>query len=161
MRSIVVFFLLTCSVYTFSQTGKNKIYNPQANASEDIEEAVAKAQAENKHVLIQVGGNWCPWCIKLHRYIHEHQQLDSIINADYVFIKVNYSKENKNPKVMQRLEFPQRFGFPVMVVLDGQGNRIHTQETASLEQNSSYGEEKVKRFLLSWNKEAINPANYK
>lgn len=37
-----------------------KIYNPDANAKKDIENVIAKAKKEGKHVLIQVGGNWCP-----------------------------------------------------------------------------------------------------
>ena len=35
--------------------------------------------------------------------------------------RINYSKENKNPETMALLEYPQRFGFPVLVVLDAAG----------------------------------------
>ena len=106
---------------------KVTIYDPDANAKEQISEAVKTAQQQHKNVLIQIGGNWCPWCIKLHHFINDHPKLDSLIKTDYVFIRVNYSKENKNPEVMSQLQFPQRFGFPVLVVLDDKGNLLHTR----------------------------------
>jgi thiol:disulfide interchange protein len=82
------------------------------------------------------------------------------MRADYVLAKINFSKENKNPETMALLGYPQRFGFPVLVVLDAEGNRLHTQNTAYLEQDKGYDVEKVKGFLLDWNRTAINPATY-
>ncbi|MCF8378163.1 MAG: hypothetical protein K9H49_01220 [Bacteroidales bacterium] len=47
-------FILTVS----GQTEPPKLYNPLANAKSEIADAVKVAKAENKHVFIQVGGNW-------------------------------------------------------------------------------------------------------
>lgn len=162
MKIIFLSFLLSIGISTFSQTqpAKITIYNPAADAQSDLQQALLKAAEEGKQVLIQVGGNWCPWCIKLHKFIHENQQIDSILKADYVFILINYSKENKNPEMMKQLEYPQRFGFPVMVVVDETGRRIHTQDTGILEDGEGYSVEKIKNFLLNWNTEALNPEKY-
>ena len=138
-----------------------KLYDPSLDGMHQIKEAAATAEAENKHVLIQYGGNWCPWCIKLHHFINDHPKLDSLIKTDYVFIRVNYSKENKNPEVMSQLQFPQRFGFPVLVVLDDKGNLLHTQDTGYLEKGDSYDESNIERFLTLWNTNALNPKTYK
>lgn len=54
ITTILVLFILTVS----GQTEKAKLYNPQADAKKEITDAVKKAKAENKHVLLQVGGNW-------------------------------------------------------------------------------------------------------
>lgn len=80
----------------------------------------------------------------------------TIILADYVPIRVNYSKENKKSEAMERLGFPDRFGFPVLVILDGRGDRLHIQDTWYLEQEDGYSEEKIKRFLLNWNMKAVS-----
>ena len=156
MKKIFILTLLTMSILASAQTEKPKIYNPQADAMEDLNMAIKKAAEEDKHVLVQVGGNWCPWCVKLHHYVEDNQKLDSLINADYVFVRVNYSKENKNPEAMKKLEYPQRFGFPVMVVLNEKGERIHTQETGSLEENKSYSEKKLEQFLNGWSKKTLD-----
>lgn len=156
MKKFFILTLLVLSVSVFAQTEKPKIYNPEANGMEDLNEAIKKASVEDKHVLVQIGGNWCPWCVKLHHYVEEHHKIDSLIKADYVFVRVNYSKENKNMDVIQKLEYPHRFGFPVMVVLNEKGERIHTQETGSLEENKSYSEKKLERFLNNWSKKTLD-----
>lgn len=156
--AITVFVFVTSK--TYSQQDTIQLYNPDTNAIEVISNAVDKAKLENKHVLIQIGGNWCPWCIKLHNFIKEHESTDSLIQTDYIFIRVNYSKENKNLKIMEMLEYPQRFGFPVLIILNGDGQRLHTQNTAYREEGDSYNEKKFREFLLNWNRAAINPEKY-
>jgi uncharacterized protein YyaL (SSP411 family) len=148
--------LLTAS-YLFAQEEGIQIYDPDADAKANITTAVERAQAENKHVLVQIGGNWCPWCIKLHGFMAADPQIDSLLTADYYRVMVNYSKENKNDAVMKELEYPQRFGFPVLVILDGEGSRLHTQDSWFLEKDKTYDREKVLHFLKSWNYTAVNP----
>lgn len=144
----------------FSQHTKVSIYNPMADASADIKSAVARASSENKQVLIQVGGNWCPWCVKLHNLFKSDPKIDSVLKADYVFVLLNYSKENKNFATLKDLEFPQRFGFPVLVVLDKNGKRIHTQDSGLLESGDGYDTKKVFTFLKSWSIVSMNLASY-
>ncbi len=160
-KSLPYLILATLCMQFKSQESIPPLYNPGINAVPQIHHAVDSARKSHKHVLIQVGGNWCPWCIRMHDFIKEHYRLDSIIQANYVFIRVNYSNENKNPEAMELLDFPQRFGFPVLVILDENGNRIHTQNTAYLEEDNSYSEKIIFSFLKVWNKEAIDPTKYK
>ena len=111
-------------------------------------------------MLIKVGGDWCPWCIKVHNFINEYESIDSLIQVDYILIRVNYSKENKNLEIMEMLEYPQRFGFPVLVILDTEGRRLHTQNTLYLEEEEYYSEKRLKDFLLNWNRAALDPEKY-
>lgn len=160
---IIALFLFTfwAPLVASAQTTKPAIYNPQANASADLKEAVKKAKAENKHVLLQIGGNWCSWCLKFHNLTTSDVQLDSTLKANYVVLKINHSKEVPNLDVLEQLEYPQRFGFPVFVVLDGNGKRLHTQNSAYLEDGAGYSKKKIMEFLAQWNKAAIAPESYK
>ena len=110
-----LFFLL--STILVSAQDQAKPYNINADAKADIQKAMVLAKAQNKHVLIQVGGNWCPWCLRFHAMAIGAQKVDSLIKADYVYLMVNYSKENKNLAELKKLDYPQRFGFPVFVIL--------------------------------------------
>ncbi|HEX2394694.1 MAG TPA: thioredoxin family protein [Bacteroidales bacterium] len=159
MKYIVIFLILSIPGIAIGQDSV-KIYNPSADAAAELKAAIKAAGEQNKNVLVQVGGNWCPWCIRLHGFFKSEQQVDSILKADYILVRVNYSPENKNPEVLARLEYPQRFGFPVLLILDGNGKRLHTQDTGLLELGKGYDPEKIKRFLLSWNRAALNPATY-
>ena len=48
-----------------------------------------------------------------------------------------------------------------MIVLNGEGKRLHTQNTGNLEQDKAYNFEKVKSFLYNWRPDALNPEHYK
>jgi hypothetical protein len=90
------------------------------------------------------------------------KKVDSLIRADYIYLMINYSKENKNMDVMKQLEYPNRFGFPVFVVLDGKGKRLHTQDSGLLEHATvkGYDTTKVVTFLKQWNVKALDPSVY-
>lgn len=146
---LLIILVFTFSLHVFSQT--EKPYNPSADAVKDIENAVAKANKEHKYVLIQAGGNWCKWCLEFYRFCKSDQQLDSVISHNFVWYHLNYSKENKNENIFKQYRFPQRFGFPVFVILNEKGEMIHTQNSAYFEDGkSSYDKEKVIEFLSSW-----------
>jgi hypothetical protein len=59
------------------------------------------------------------------------------------------------------LGYPQRFGFPVLVVLDENGKQLHTQDSALLEKGNGYDREKVKSFLRNWAPGAFDEMLYK
>jgi thioredoxin-related protein len=137
-----------------------KIYHPGADAKKEIAEAVARAAAEHKHVLIQAGGNWCSCCIEFNRVTHTDASIDSVLKACYVVYHLNYSEENQNKEIFAQYGYPQRFGFPVFIILDGRGNPIHTQNSEYLEQGKSYNHGKVRDFLLQWTPQALSPSLY-
>jgi len=129
---------------------KEKIYNPDLDGMEQIDEAIKMAKKSNKHILIQVGGNWCPWCIKFHNYANDEEDVNSMIKENYIVVKLNMSPENKNEDALKRLDKPGRFGYPVFVILDSGGKRIHTQDSGLLEEDKGYNKRKVMTFLKAW-----------
>jgi thioredoxin-related protein len=154
----LLFFLI--AALSFAQ--EKKLYNPAADASADIAAAVKKAAKENKFVLLQGGGNWCSWCIEFARFCKADPQLDSAINSSFVWYHLNFSKENENKPVFAKYGYPQRFGFPVFIVLNAKGERIHTQNSEYLEDGKkSYNKDKVLSFFLQWSQQALDPAQYK
>jgi len=157
---LLAMVLFTASLL-YSQTNvqaekKPAIYNPDADAAKDIRLAVESASKSGKHVFLQIGGNWCPWCLRFHKMIEDDHQLDSLVKANYEVVLVNFSRENENRKILADLGFPQRFGFPVFVILDGEGNRLHTQDSALLEDGGKgYDRAKVVSMFTMWSAEAI------
>ncbi len=53
------------------------------------EEAFARAQAENKPILLDIGAVWCHWCHVMDRESYEDAELARIINDHYVAVKVD------------------------------------------------------------------------
>ncbi|MEP7265091.1 MAG: thioredoxin family protein [Bacteroidota bacterium] len=159
MKKIVLLFLLLSSP-VFAQENV-PVYHPEADAKADVAAAVKQAAAEHKHVLLMIGGNWCRWCKMFDKMIHEQSSVDSALKANYIFRHVNFSKENKNNALLAELNFPQRFGFPVFVVLNEKGERIHTQNSGYLEEGEGYNTKKVIEFFDQWGFAALSPERYK
>lgn len=160
MKKIFLLISLLLSIACYAQDEK-KLYNPSADAEKDIAAAVKKARDEHKFVLIQAGGNWCKWCIEFERFSHADAQIDSVLQSAFVCYHLNMSKENKNKKLFAKYGFAQRFGFPVFIILNGEGKMIHTQNSAYLEDGKkSYDKEKVKEFLEMWSPLALDPGKY-
>ena len=158
---ILVIILFVSQIFYSQEAAKPKLYNPEADAKAELVEAIKEAKETGKHVFVQVGGNWCGWCIKFNKYVKENEELDVYINSQYVSIKVNYDQKVKNEEVLSYLEYPQRFGFPVFVILDEKGRRIHTQDTGLLEDGLGYDKRKIMQFFRAWSKAALDPDTYR
>jgi len=164
MKKIIVSVLFVAAAITgFSQDlSKFKLYSPTENAEKKILEAVKLAKQQHKYVFIQIGGNWCIWCARFHDFISSDHSIDSIVKTNYVVYHLNYSEENHNAKLLAKYGFPQRFGFPVFLVLDYNGKLLHTQNSGYLEDgNKSYKKDAVMGFLNDWTPSALDPKNYK
>ena len=157
-----LFFAALISVFALTVKAQEKphIYNPDADAKAEIKAAVKQASANHKNVLLQIGGNWCIWCIRFNNLVTTDPDLNKYLTDNYVVLHVNYSQENKNEAVLADLGYPQRFGFPVFIVLDDKGNRLHTQNSGYLEEGQGHSKEKVMGFLKDWSPAAIDPKSY-
>ncbi len=146
-----------------AQTALKKVYDESVNPIEQIDQAVAKAKSEGKFVVCQVGGNWCPWCLRFADFITNDATISNVIEQNFVYIHVNYNprksegaeKEAQAKAMLQRLNNPARFGFPVFVVLDDEGKVIHIQDSSFLEEGKGYNQGKVLRFFKNWTPKAV------
>ncbi len=162
-RIVVISCLLMLAGFAARSQDLSKfnLYKPSENAEAALAAAVKKAKKDNKQVLVQIGGNWCIWCARFNDFTANDATIDSLIKAEYIVYHLNYSKENKNEKMLARYSYPQRFGFPVFLVLNKEGRLIHTQNSEYLEEGKGYSKEKVLGFLRDWSVKAFDPAKYK
>lgn len=147
-----------------AQEALKKVYNETVDPMEQIDNALTKAKAEGKFVVCQVGGNWCPWCLRFADFVEKDSAVNKTVSDNFELIHVNYNPRksageasaDKAAKLMQRLGNPSRFGFPVFVVLDEEGNVMHIQDSSFLEEGKGYSEKKVLRFFNNWTPKAVN-----
>ena len=52
-------------------------------------EAFARARAENKPILLDIGAVWCHWCHVMDRESYESEEVAQLINQDFVPVKVD------------------------------------------------------------------------
>lgn len=163
-KKIILSLLGVCLALTLNaQTALKKVYNEDINPIEQIDQALVKARSEEKFVICQVGGNWCPWCLRFADFITNDTTISNVIDESFVYIHVNYNPRKSEGEekmqlakaMLERLNNPARFGFPVFVVLDEEGRVIHIQDSSFLEEGQSYNQEKVLRFFKNWTPKAV------
>lgn len=131
---------------TDNQLAADRIkFDPARDAEKDIADAMEKAKASGKKILLDVGGEWCIWCHKMDLFIKRHEKLNDAIEEKFIVVKVNYSKENKNENVLSK--YPKVDGYPHLFVLDSTGEFLHSQNTAELEKNKAYDLDKFLAFV--------------
>ena len=123
-------------------------FDPQRDAENDIHEATLEATRTGRRILLDVGGEWCIWCKRLDAFFGSHPKASELLHANFVVVKVNYSKDNPNEKVLSR--FPKIPGYPHFFVLDARGTLVLSQDTGLLEEGKGYSEVKVMAFLAQW-----------
>ncbi len=123
-------------------------FDPSRDAAKDIADALQEAGRSGRRVMLDVGGEWCVWCHRLDTLIVRHDSLSSFLHRNYVVVKVNYSKENKNETVLAK--YPKIPGYPHLFVLDSRGTLLRSQDTGELESGKGHDPGKVMAFLRAW-----------
>ena len=153
---------LLLSLHANAQTTAKKVYDESINPIEQIDAAISKAKGNGKYVCCQVGGNWCAWCLRFAEFIESDSTISTLVNDNFEYIHVNYNprksagaeKLEEAKQLMQRLNNAGRFGYPVIVILDENGNVIHIQDSSFLEEGKGYNKDKVIRFFKNWTPKA-------
>ena len=128
-------------------------YDPHADASEQLDAAVATAAAENKLVLLISGGDWCIWCHYLAEFLERDTALDRALHEVFVVQKIYVGDENMNKEFFGRL--PKAAGAPHFWVLSANGELLASQDTLPLENGKkSYDAAKFSAFIDQWRRRA-------
>ena len=87
------------------------------------EEAFAKAAAEDKPILLDIGAVWCHWCHVMDRESYEDPALAEVVNENFIAIKVD---RDERPDVDSRYQaavqsMAGQGGWPLTAVLTPDG----------------------------------------
>src|SRR4051812_40130422 len=111
-------------------------FDPARDGAADVAYALSLAKVQGKRADVDVRGEWCTWCHVMERFIAANEAVRSAIDAHYVWVKVNYSKQNENRAL--RARWPKVAGYPHLFVLDANGTMVLSQDTEALEDRRTY-----------------------
>lgn len=127
-------------------------FDPARNASADIEQAIAEARKTGKRILLDVGGDWCPWCHALDQFFLEQPSLHQLREANFILVKVYYGEDKKNEQTLSR--YSKVVGIPHFFILDATGNLLYSQHVVELRKDGVYDSGKMREFLTKWSSSA-------
>lgn len=126
----------------------SRVYDPARDPFADFDSATGLAAKSGKKVLVEVGGNWCSWCHIMEDFLGKNPSIRKSLHATFIILKVNISDENRNEKFLSYL--PEIRGVPHFVVVNSEGKVLGEQNTAHLEQGSSYSPKAFMEFIARW-----------
>jgi thioredoxin-related protein len=150
MKSILILFVMIISTISLLAQTVDSLpkFDPASNPNDDLKVVIELAGNTNKRIILDVGGEWCIWCHRIDAFIHNTGEIKSLLEENFIVLKINYSKENKNEKFLS--QYPQVAGYPHFFVLDKEGKLLHSQNTGELEKDKDYDKEKFIAFLNKW-----------
>ncbi len=151
LRLALATAMAASSAVCFSQSVKQEkeIYNESADARAEIKEALHKARAEHKRVIVVIGANWCYDCHVLDAAFHR-SDLAPILAANYEVVHVDIGRGEKNQDLMMKYEVPMKRGIPGLAVLDADGKLVYSQKNGEFEKARALTPDDFLAFLNKW-----------
>jgi thiol:disulfide interchange protein len=156
MKTVVA--LVACLLMAISMSAKNakkkapppappraNTYDASRDPAKDLQDAIAVATKTNRKILLEVGGDWSVYCNIMDQTFDSHPQLRKLRDANYVTLKVNFSKENPNEAFLSH--YPKIPDYPHFFVLDSKGAFLFSQPTHKFEHGKTYNVGKIESFL--------------
>lgn len=125
-------------------------YDSTKDGKAQVEAAQAEAKQKSRRVIVMFGGSWCKWCKALDGTFASHAEVKAVLEKGFVLVHVD---SDSSGKLNDEWGNPFANGFPVLVVLDADGRKLHTQETGSLEKEDktvAHDPDKLLVFLKQW-----------
>ncbi|MSR40608.1 MAG: DUF255 domain-containing protein [Phycisphaerales bacterium] len=141
-----------------------KIYDESADANKDLAAALANAKRNNTRVLVQWGGNWCGWCVLLHKACEADRNIAKELLFEYEVVLVDVGHFDKHQDLATKYGADLKKngnGVPFLTVLAADGTVLANQETGSLEKPAGveprgHDSAKVLAFLKQHQAPALN-----
>jgi hypothetical protein len=125
------------------------LFQPTANATVSLKAALNKANRENKHVLVEFGGNQCDSCSRLNAAFTQDAEIAAAFRKGFVLVLVDIDS-NQNLVSQYVQDETQEKRVPFLALLNKEGKVLKRQPTDELSGGSRLDVGKVKQFLQQW-----------
>lgn len=98
-------------------------YDERADAARQVAQAKARARAEGKRLLIDLGGNWCPDCRVL-AGVMALPEVATFLRRHYVTVYVDVGRLDKNTQIARRYGIARLTGVPAVLIVDPRSDRL-------------------------------------
>ncbi len=128
---------------------KDDIYPANADARQEIDDALKRALGEHKRVLLVFGANWCYDCHVLDRALHEGEA-GKLVTEKYLLVHVDIGEGAKNAELVKEYRIPLDKGVPAVAVLDEDGKLLYSSGQGEFEAARRMLKKDLVKFLTRW-----------
>ncbi|UCE03833.1 MAG: DUF255 domain-containing protein [Candidatus Latescibacterota bacterium] len=127
--------MAACGVYTLAWAGDGKEEKKNNGAKPQLAwvpygEALERAEAEDKHILIDFYTSWCGWCKVMDKKTYTDPAVVEMLNENFLIAKINAESKRKfavGDTEMSGQQLAQQYGvrsFPMTWFLRPDGTRL-------------------------------------
>ncbi len=143
LYKVIWILILTIGCFIPRTDAKSSANSPEELKWTPIDKAIIENKASNKkYILVDLYTEWCGWCKKMDENVYTDAQVVSMLNADFTVVKfdaetkdaVNFNGKSysftktgargANQLAMDLGSTSGKLGYPTLVVLDANGNKI-------------------------------------
>jgi thioredoxin 1 len=106
-------------------------YDATANASADIQQALARAKATHTPVLLIFGANWCEDCRALNNALKTDKNA-ALIRREFQVVKVDVGNFDHNLDIVNSYGNPIGKGIPAAVIVSPDDRILYSTRTGEL-----------------------------
>jgi thiol:disulfide interchange protein len=126
-----------------------EIYRADVNAGKEIKEALSRAKAKDKRVMLVFGGNWCYDCHVLDAALHD-PAIAPTFTKYYELVHVDIGQGERNGDLVRKYKINLEKGVPAVSLLDSTGKLIFNDKGGEFEAARRMTEEDLLAFLDNW-----------
>ena len=123
------------------------LYRADANAQQEIAQAIAAATKEHKRILLVFGANWCSDCYALDYGFHQ-PRIEPLLNSNFKVVHVDVGRYDRNLNLVKKYHVDLEKGVPSLAVLTPAGGVLYA--TAEFERARLMTEQDIVDFLSAW-----------
>lgn len=147
-RAAVLCVVLPLAAYTALAQGR-VIYPDPGVAKTEIHDALQRARAQHKRVILDFGGNWCGDCQVLDIYFHDPAN-KSLLEENFELVDVNIGRYDANTDIAGHYGIPLQKGVPALVILSPEGKVLLAQTHGEFESMRHLQSSDLTKFLNDW-----------
>lgn len=146
--------LISALLFSFNGWGITdyKPYDESAIAGEEIIKALKKAKSNNKYILLQMGGNWCPDCRTLGEYF-SRPDIKKWLDERVILVSVDVGEWDRNLDIVEEYGNPISEGIPALVLLNPDNEVMFSTLAGELASARNMS----KNDLVQWLESKIDP----
>ena len=126
-------------------------YDAHADAEAALAATIARAKANGKRVLIDLGGNWCTDC-RILAAVMELPELKPFVAKHYEVVEIDVGRMNRNMQIPARYGVTKLDGVPTVLIIEPDGKLINATNSADLADARSMNPQGIANWLARWAK---------
>jgi thioredoxin 1 len=122
-------------------------YDEAADATAELQSALAAARSDHSDVLLVFGANWCPDCRELDKALNGSSH--ALISGRFRVVKIDVGRFDKNLELANEYGNPIRMGIPAVVLLTADNRIVYSSKGGELANARKMGDTGIYDFLSS------------